>query len=361
MKRKANLVHAGNTTIYSIKEKLTPPGALRPTSSQGMDLFRSFRHLVSMNLEQRVLFDESGITALLPVDQAWKDLGLTEKYLLSASAGDSLKRVLLHCILKGVHYFDDFTEKQTKYTTIEGEEIEIRSQGNDHLVFDGQPHLKAKVDERDILSTNGVGHSLSIVPIPSTITISPENLINATGQTKWLSLLQRHSPEYLLLNSSHTLLIPLDAAISSSSGTTPRLSELLNFHIIPPTSSGPVDLLAFPETAASTLSGQTLKIHKIYDNTYTININNTSGAFARILEQGKTSSGAQVLLIDGVLLGPPVGGWTIATLVAVGLTGVAVTVGIAGSVGWGIRVWQRRRDGKVVDTEETDRLLDGEV
>ena len=339
------VVHSGNTTIYEIASRLSPPGPLRPTSSQGLSLFRSFRHLVFTNLDQRVIFDESAITVFLPVDQAWKTLGLTEKYLLSEASGDALRQIMLHNILKGIHYSKDFPVKPETYTTLNGDKVTLHSDG-DNLVFD---NVEVTMDERDILSENGVAHSLSIVPIPPSIIITPQNLINTTGSTSWLDILHSHNlSSYLDLDSNSTLLIPTDEAISQSPLKTlnpQSIKSLINLHIIPSTNGkAPPDLFSSPAQTHTTLSGKSISVHEIYSDIYSIELNSSS---ARVLDSGKTSNGAQILLIDKVLFEvDEKTGLAWGKPLAVIIFGVAVTVIVASAIRFAVQRWQRRREMK---------------
>jgi len=295
----------------------------------------------------------------LPVDQAWKTLGLTEKYLLSDTAGDSLKQVLLHSILKGVHYSKDFPSTSKTFTSLNGEKVDLYTD-RDHLIFDG---TRFTMDEKDILATNGVAHSLSSVPIPSDVIITPENLINATGSTSWHTILtETNSTEFLNLNSNYTLLIPTDEALSSSPLNSESIKSLINFHIIPPINGQPIDL--FSSSKITTLSGQTIIIRKVYTDIYSIHFNSTNTVQARILDQGKTSNGAQILLIDGILF-DPVGGAKLhwAKPISVIIFAVAMIVIIASGVGFIVRWWQRRREMKPLfhgeNSEEAEPFLNG--
>jgi uncharacterized surface protein with fasciclin (FAS1) repeats len=298
----------------------------------------------------------------LPVDQAWKTLGLTEKYLLSTVAGDSLKKVLLHSILQGIHYSRDFPSKSKTFTTLAGGKVTLFQDGDD-VVIDGE---KIKMDEKDILAANGVAHSLSSVLIPSTVLITPENLINATGSTSWYNLLLANNlTQFLELNTNYSLLIPTDEAINFSPYNSKTITSLINFHIIPPVNGRPVDFLS-NKGHVQTLSGRSLSLHKIYDDIYSIQFPNSTTS-ARILDQGKTSNGAQVLLIDRLLVEPVGGGgksrW--ATALAVLIFAVAMTVVIASVVGYFVKRWQRRSETKPLflseNTEEAEPFLNGNL
>ena len=281
----------------------------------------------------------------LPVDQAWKTLGLTEKYLLSRTSGDALRQIMLHNILKGVHYLKDFPVEPETYTTLNGDKVTLHSEG-DKLVFDG---IEVTTDERDILAENGVAHSLSIVPIPPSIIITPENLINATGSTSWLDILHSHNlSSFLDLNSNSTLLIPTDEAISRSPLKTLKpqsITSLINLHIIPPTNGkAPPDLFSSPAQTHTTLSGKPISVHKIYSDIYSIELNSSS---ARILDSGKTSNGAQILLIDNVLFEVDAKtSWGWGTALAVFIFAVAMIVIVASGVNYAIKRWQRQRELK---------------
>ena len=359
----ANAVHAGNTIIYNLATKLSPPGPLRPTTSEGLSLFRSFHHLVYTGLDQRVIFDENAITALLPSDKAWSAMGLAERYLLSEEAKEDLKKVLLECVLEGVYYSIDFSEESRRIKTLSGETISLRGVEGD-LVFEDKD-LKVHMAERDILAANGVGHSISAVPLPKSVVITPENLINATGFKGWLNILHEYDlSSYLDINSHHTLLIPTDEAIRSASLDTLKqeiIASLIDYHIIPPIDGHPPpDLLTETPSKVTTLSGKSLKIKQIYPSVWTIQTNSSTVA-ARVLDQGKTSQGTQILLIDAVLFEPiaSAGGW--ARAIAVVIFGVAVVVIIAAGVGFVVRWVQRRKETKpLFADEEREPFLDEE-
>jgi len=361
----SNIVHSGNTSIYEIAGQLSPPGTLRPTSSQGLSLFRSFHHLVSTGLDQRVLFDENAITVLLPVDRAWNRLGLTEKYLLSDESGNALRKVMLHGVLKGIHYSKNFSSKPKTYTTLNNDKVTIHANG-DNLIFD-DINLKMAMDERDILSANGVAHSLSEIPIPSSVIITPENLINATGSSSWREILEEYNVTmYLDLNENHTLFIPSDEAINKSplaSLNRDAIQQLIKFHIIPPVDGRPPpDLLSDTPVMQKTLAGSSISVHRVYNDVWSIQVNDSSNS-ARILDQGKTTNGAQILLIDQVLFEPTDIKWSWAKPLAVIIFAVAMTVIVASGVNYGIRSWQRRNETKPLfhsaDPAESEPFLNG--
>lgn len=352
----SHVVQSGNTVIYEIDGRLSPPGPLRPTSAEGLSLFRSFHHLVSTNLDLRVLFDENAITVLLPVDRAWKKLALTEKYLLSATAGDSLEKVLLYSIFRGVHYSKDLLSEPRKLTSLNGDQVTLHSDG-EHLVFDDL-QLKLKLDERDILASNGVGHSLSEVPIPPKVLITPENLINATGSSAWRDIVQQKNlQEYLQLNSNYTLLVPTDKAIELSeinSLNAEAMKSLIDFHIIPPIEGKPpTDLLTDTEVTQRTLSGGAILVHQVYPDIWAIHVNG-SRTSARVLDHGRTSNGAQILLIDTVLFKPTQTKWVWAKPLAVIIFAAAMIVIITSAVRFGIQKWRSRRSTKPLFSREED-------
>lgn len=365
LKPSSYVVCSGNTSIYEIAGQLSPPGPLRPTSSQGLSLFRSFHHLVSTGLDQRILFDENAITVLLPVDRAWNKLGLTEKYLLSDESGNALREVMLHGILKGIHYSKDFSSKSKAYTTLDNDKVKIHYDGN-YLVFDDL-NLKMAMDEHDILSSNGVAHSLSEIPIPPSVIITPENLINATGSSSWQDILEKYNlTRYLDLNENHTLLIPSDEAINESPLTSlndDAVKTLINFHVIPPVDGHPPsDLLSDTPVMRKTIAGKSISIHRVYNDVWSIQVNDSTNS-ARILDQGKTTNGAQILLIDQVLFESTDVKWSWAKPLAVIIFAVAMTVIVASGVSYGIRSWQRRKETKPLfhsaDPAESEPFLNG--
>lgn len=359
-------MHSGNTVIYEITALLTPPGRLRQTSPDGLSLLRSFQHLISTKLDGRVLFDESAITLFLPVDHAWKTLGLVEKYLLSDATGDTLRRVLLHSFLKGIHYSRDLPSETKPFTSINGDTISVHIEGRD-IVFDD---LKYHLDERDILISNGVAHLLSAVPIPPSVIITPRNLINVTNSAAWCDILGQYNlTDFLDLNSNYSLLIPTDDAVSMSPLKTMNIEaakSLIDMHIIPPINGqAPPDLLADIPVTQHTLAGRAISVRQIYPDIWSVQINGSTVS-ARVLDQGKTSNGAQILLIDQVLFEPTIPKkWAWARPLSVGIFGIAMIVIIGAGINYAIRTWRRYRDTKPLfcpdNHEESERLLNGQA
>ena len=103
-------------------------------------------------------------------------------------------------------------------------------------------------------------------------------------------------------------------------------------------------------------------MHKIYSDIYLIELNSSS---ARILDSGKTSNGAQILLIDQVLFevdGTTRLGW--AKPLAVIIFAVAVTVILASGVRFAVKWWQKRRNIKPLfhsEHGEEEPFLNGET
>jgi hypothetical protein len=297
----------------------------------------------------------------LPVDHAWKTLGLAETFLLSESAGRDLQKVLLGCIFEGIHYSKDLPSKSF-FKSLNGDRIALHAEG-DHIIF---PDLgiHATMAERDILSSNGVAHSLSAVPIPSSVIITPNNLINATGSTLWNDILHKYNQtQYLDLKSNHTLLIPTDEAIRLSSFKSldeRDMKSVIAFHVIPPhNGTAPADLLSDTPLSQHTLSGRSISAHQIYKDVWSIRINESTSS-ARVLDQGKTSTGAQILLIDQVLFEPMEvkRSWT--EPIAVIIFAVAMTAVIVAGVGYAIRQWQNRLEMKpLFQTDEEEPFLNG--
>jgi uncharacterized surface protein with fasciclin (FAS1) repeats len=327
-----------------------------------MSLFRSFHHLIATNLDQRIIFDEKAITVFLPVDQAWKLLGLTETYLLSSEAGDSLSKILLNGILNGIHYSKDFSKHSKEYPTLGDHNAIIHSEG-DILNFNGE---NVTMSEHDILSQNGVAHSLSQVIIPSNVVITPENLINATGSSIWLNLLKSYNlSEYLDLNANYTLLIPTDDAINTTeilslAGNT--FKDIVETHIIPPQNGHPKKLLGARSKVKQTLSGKNISIHEIYPDIWSVQIDNSTSA--RVLDQGRTSHGSQIVLIDRVLYSPYISrstNWVWARPIGLFIVGVAVIVSVLAGGNYIVKKWRAGRTKPLFagDAEETEPLFNG--
>lgn len=353
------LVKVGNTYIYEITGNLSPPGPLRPTVVGDVSLFRSFRHLAALKLDQRILFDETAITVLLPDDRAWAKLGLAEKYLLSEAAGNALEKIMLSCVLKGVYYFADFNVNGKEYATLSGEKVTIFGTG---LHVPGSRSY-AYMDRKDILANNGVGHSLLSVPIPASVQITPEALIKATGQTAWLELLHKANfTHFLDLGSNYTLLIPTNRSLSASP-VDPSL--YIPNHVIPPRRGYPRWVVP-SNPQLETLSGVPLEVSHVYGSGWMIKTG--ASQTARILDFGDTSAGSQVVLIDTVLWkSGRRSKWDWVKLIAAVIFAVAVCVVVVSGVMSAVKWWRRQREEKPPfvegpgDEEEQEPLLDGNV
>ncbi|KAJ1557176.1 hypothetical protein HK096_008694 [Nowakowskiella sp. JEL0078] len=178
-------IRAENGNVFAIENILTPPRNLEETIETLSCTFSSFFVAAEKSEMLKKIEDERELTIFVPINEAWKQLGIQNLvHLFSPSGEKDLKRIVQYHIGRDVIYSTSFMKDQ-KYrikTLLRGEEIEIQShelcQGcerkernqSDKWVFSiNKGESRVISNYADVFAENGVIHSINSVLIPSDV------------------------------------------------------------------------------------------------------------------------------------------------------------------------------------------------
>jgi uncharacterized surface protein with fasciclin (FAS1) repeats len=246
----------GKTTIYVI-DPATPALELPPS----LDLAAGsvYHSAESTNyLNDFGLLDlpsnKNGWTVLMPTSAAWRDLGLIKTYL-------DFNQTALEYVLKGFIFESPVytnTKGKIKTTFLDGRPTTVEIKYDKkveayNFVFDGLDTLKLQTT--DVLSTNGVVHSVDSVFIPRELSVSTPNVLESIESHKFLELLEaRGFEDALAPGAEYTILAPPDKILELGNVTsdTPDIDLLLRLHLIP---GNPIQKLLDDGDAVESLEG----------------------------------------------------------------------------------------------------------
>lgn len=229
----------GNTTIFTINGPLTLPPSLDLAVGSLYHSSHSGTYLYDLGLLD--LDTKHGWTVLLPSNAAWDKMDLVQKYLESNET--ALRGVFESLILADPIYSDsapmDSRLLNGANVTVnihhESHSIEKRHYANepfDIVIDDTAFHVQTP----NVLSSNGVVHSVSEVLIPKHVEVTPSNILDSVDASLFVNLLQQRNLSHVLEpGSGYTILAPSDHALQSGNVTvdTPDIDLLLRLHIIP--------------------------------------------------------------------------------------------------------------------------------
>ncbi|KAI7896307.1 FAS1 domain-containing protein [Mucor mucedo] len=336
-----------------------------------------------------------GITLFAPTNEAFSRLGLLAKFLLQPESKKKLEQVVTYHAVRGVFYENSTSEGEHREVTLSSG-AEIRLNKTDHGFFvrgsgaaDGNDrNTIAQVIDADILTSNGVIHTIDRVQLPSSLEITNRDLLSAEGTNSLLNLLERTNLTDKVLDSldkdtPYTILAPSDQAFGRLNLThllenPERLLKVARLHILPvalpridigETADNSYYYNIFGKKKESnndrkehkdvpmtgidvpTLHGDTyVVISKGLTGGYTVTVKGTSQEGADVINLGRSSAGGGVIMIDRVLLpkeelhrnGLP---WWAITLIVIGSLIGAVILAAAAYIGW--RYYQTRREGHI--------------
>lgn len=337
-----------------------------------------------------------GITLFAPTNEAFSRLGLLAKFLLQPESQKKLEQVITYHAVRGIFYENSTSEGEHREVTLSsGAEIILNKTNDGFFVrgsgaADGNDRNSiAQVINTDILTSNGVIHTIDRVQLPGSLEITNRNLLSAEGTNSLLHLLERTNLTKKVLDgldkdAPYTILAPSDQAFGRLNLThllenPEKLLKVARLHILPVA----LPRIDIGNTADNSyhynIFGQKKdnnndrKEHKeipltgvdiptLYDDSYvtiskgltggyTVKVKGTTQEGADVISLGRSSAGGGVIEIDRVLLpkeevhrnGLP--WWAVALIVIGSLVGAAI-LAAAIYIGW--RYYQSRRDGHIV-------------
>lgn len=300
----------GNSTLFTIGESLDLPPSLDLAVGSVYHSSQSATYLNDLGLLD--LPTGQGWTVLLPTTVAWTKLDLVQKYLESNET--AMQGVFESLILSHPFYSDSSPlDSQTLGGTNVTLKIESSHKPNkdnvstsesfDLLVDDIIFHVQTP----NVLSSNGVVHSVSHVEIPENVKISPTDILSSVDARTFVELLKaRNMSNVLDTNSSYTVLVPSDRALESSNITldTPDIDILLRLHVIP---GNPIDaFLKEGHNVESLEDGIHLTAKELNSGNYLISIVEGDTREIRVLNRGDVgtkngSATTTILYVDRFL------------------------------------------------------------
>ncbi|CEP14432.1 hypothetical protein [Parasitella parasitica] len=383
-------VHVGeNLIIYHITESLVLPRDPLSRLPISLDLSTFVAALYATGQDSPVASTHD-ITLFAPTNDAFSRLGLLARYLLQPEAKDKLAQVAGYHAVRGVFYTSEMKDGEHREPTLaSGAEINLNKTSNGLFVrgsgaADGSDRtVIGQVIKSDMLTSNGVIHTIDRVQIPSTLKVSNKNLLSAEGTNSFLRLLERFDLakdvlEHLDPSKPYTVLAPSDRAfgkdgLSALHNDRESLLRVAKLHILP------VALpLLDPDEASNTYDtyfkrqqenqhqdiGYTgIDFPTLLDDNNIVTISRkviggysvkVKGSIAQesanVINYGRSTTGGGVIEIDRVLVPKReysrrgMAWWEIVLLVAGSIAAVAfIAVGIY--LGW--KWYQAHRDGRI--------------
>ncbi|KAG0169886.1 hypothetical protein DFQ28_002788 [Apophysomyces sp. BC1034] len=227
-----DLEAASGAVVQVINQVLTTPVRLDDTLARNEDT-KEFGSLAHKSGIDSLLNGASAFT-VFATQHVLDGLSEAEKaYLNHSSAKDDLGSILKHQIYDGVLYTHDLPTGETKYKSLQGEQLTVYvSQDGDITVND------VRVTRSDILASNGVIHLLEKPILPRQkdfLNFDVRKALIGMNATKFISLFYENGlGDYLenANNSPFTILAPPNEALNENTVPKNQLKSWLRYHIV---------------------------------------------------------------------------------------------------------------------------------
>lgn len=220
----------GNTTIYDISGSLDFPPSLNLAVGSVYHSSQSANYLNDLDLLD--LPSQHGWTVLLPTSVAWQNLGLVKPYL---EANETALRGVLESMIFSRPFYTDSAPIDT--TLLDGSNVKVKVDVTSDSTYTFHiDDTSFKVETPNVLSSNGVVHSVSTVEFPESISITPSDILHSVDANIFVQLLKARNMSHVLdQDAGYTILAPSDHILNASNITvdTPDIDILLRLHVIP--------------------------------------------------------------------------------------------------------------------------------
>ncbi|KAK9367565.1 hypothetical protein V1509DRAFT_566411 [Lipomyces kononenkoae] len=301
----------GNTAVIPIDRALVLPPSLRFAAGSVFEARTTLQIFQSLDF-----FDDdtiNGFTIFFPVDSAWEKLGSVGKFIRSVSGSEVAKQLLCSLMLTEPVYSSAFSsEKFAEYQTAAGTRVSIKTDNRTTSIeFNiGNIESVVELESVDLLFDGGVVHTISSIPIPENIKITPRQLLHAENITGFVELLEASSfaQDVIADDSQYIILAPQDSALTVSNITTAtvELEAQMGLHILGKRSTLGGSFLSGESSYDTLVGGVHISVlAQLSDDAYELLI--VSDPFVksiqhiRVLSGGVSTSGAEIYVIDRVL------------------------------------------------------------
>lgn len=387
-----HIVYVGdNLIIYHIAESLVLPRDPLSRLPVNLDL-STFVATLYASGQDSVIAKARDISLFAPTNEAFARLGLLARYLLQPEAKDKLTQVASYHAVRGVFYNSEMKEGEHREPTLSsGAEINLNKTKDGLFVrgsgaADGADRtVIGQVIKSDMLTSNGVIHTIDRVQLPSTLEITNKNLLSVEGTNSFLRLLERCDLsrdvlEHLDPKKPYTVLAPSDRAfgkdgLSALYDNREALMRVAKLHILPVAlplldpdeASSPSAYITFKQqkqakehkgigytgTDFPTLLGENnmVTISRNVAGGYSVKVKGSiTQESADVINYGRSTTGGGVIEIDRVLVPKReyshrgMAWWEIALIVLGSIVG-AVFIAVSLYLGW--RWYKARRNGRI--------------
>ncbi|KAG2235542.1 FAS1 domain-containing protein [Thamnidium elegans] len=258
------------------------------------------------------------ITLFVPTNQAYKNLGLVSRYLVSPAGKSDLQTVLRYHVITSLLYYQDLINDSLEVTTLTDETLFINGKNQDGKIWISAGDQTEKEDygviqKSDILVSNGVVHKVNHIQIPGHVNITHQNLLSGINANLMQDILKRTGVlEEIDLTDSY-ILAPTDKAfenidLESLWNDTEKLKQIAKLHIIPKSSGKRrwfLNPLFNEEEFGTMLQQDKIIVRQVGHGNIMIRVKGEPyHEHARVLDIGRVSTGDRtggVIEIDSVL------------------------------------------------------------
>ncbi|OBZ90566.1 Periostin [Choanephora cucurbitarum] len=378
-------VTVGNKqTIYPVSQPLELPRDPLSQLPVNLELSTFVASIYASETDKKIQ-DSHGITIFAPTNDAFNRLGMLAKHLLQPESKQKLKDIATYHAALGVFYSDALSEGKHRVPTLASDAelwinktkdgIFVRGEG----AADGDDReVIGQVDKKDILTSNGVIHTIDRVQVPSTVKVTINDLLSAEGTTSLLHLIQRANLEEKVLEGldpkkPYTVLAPSDRAFGKINlgellEDHEKLLNVIRLHILPiqlprlevdeilkyrqySTKEEPPKDVPYLGVDIPTLSDDRyVVIRKGVSGGYDVSVKGTLQDRATIINFGRATNNGGVLMIDNVLLpkedynSHKMPWWAIILIIVGAIVGLTI---LAGAMYAGWRWYKSRREGNI--------------
>lgn len=325
------------------------------------------------------------ITLFVPTNQAYKNLGLVSRYLVSPAGKSDLQTVLRYHVASSVLYYQDLLDNILEVTTLSDESLIIDGKNKEGKIWIHAPEDDITEREEygvlsksDMIVSNGVVHKIDHIQIPNHVNITHHNLLSGINANLMQDILKRTGvlDELDFEKEDYFILAPTDKAFDSINlekllDDKEGLKKMARLHILPK-STGKKSWFFNPffgeQEFGTLLEQDKIVVRQVGKSNMIIRVKGQPySEHARVLDMGRVSTGDRtggVLEIDSVLF-PVVRGafglpWIWSALI-IGLLWIAsfILLILAGFIVF--KKYKRSRDGYTTIIEaEADDILEEE-
>ncbi|KAK9477300.1 hypothetical protein V1514DRAFT_353494 [Lipomyces japonicus] len=358
-------VRIGNTAIITVDRAVPLPPSLRLAAGELLlTVSTSLKAFEDLGLLNEQI---NGATLFVPDDAAWRELGITGKYILSSL---QIAKVVLYGLqITEPVYSNEFQAASVQYDTRLGHELALRSSDHGDSITlrspaygDNDQDYTVVLEYQDVLFDGGVIHVINKVPIPTAdgaggIEISARDLLEVEHVTKFVGLLDNAGlGDQVLGTNSRYVILALQDSIIDLAPDAAELASAVGVYVLKPRQAelfNAASGLVYDTEYADVEVLLTAPVANNDDGVFLLHVRRSrygDGELVlpiRILLHGVTTSGAQVYVIDRALAIPLRQSWwrrhgLLAGVVL--LSGITLVVGV-GLVGFNIFHRRRRNRG----------------